>query len=326
MNRALCAALLLISMLALPAQAQSPQDIAPDAAAQTLDFKTLEDRMTVPVEVDGRGPYRFVVDTGSERTVLARDVAESLGLSPGRPVNMISMTGTDVTKTFIIPRLRVAALPERSRIEAPALEAYDLGASGLLGLDSLQDHAIAIDFESASMAVLPSKKRVSLPKSPSEIVVRAKSLLGQLIVTDARVDNIRIRVVIDTGSAITIGNKALRDRLKRKPQDIAQLILHSVTGDQLHVDYTIVSNLHLGEVLLSNMPVAFADAEPFRKFGLDDRPALLLGMDAMRFFRKVSIDFPNRQVRFLLPRQRQFTDVTYAGWRTLKKPAGKTDF
>lgn len=324
MKRSLCAALLLISPLS--AHAQEAPDIAPAEAAETLDFKTVEDRMTVPVEVDGRGPYRFVVDTGSERTVLARQVAETLGLTPGRPVRMISMTGTDITDTYLIPKLRVAALPERSGIEAPALEAYDLGASGLLGLDSLQDHAIDIDFENGSMSVLPSRKRRSQPKLPNEIVVKAKSLLGQLIVTDARVDNIRIRVVIDTGSAITIGNKALRDRLSRRPQQIAQLMLHSVTGDTLPVDYTIVSDLRVGEVLMSNMPVAFADAEPFRKFGLDDRPALLLGMDAMRFFRQVSIDFPNRQVRFLLPRQRQFTDVTYAGWRTLKKPAGKSDF
>lgn len=323
MIRSLCAVLLSLS---LPAFAQDPQDIAPGEAARTLDFKTLEDRMTVPVEVDGRGPYRFVVDTGAERTVLARQVAETLGLKPGRPVRMISMTGTDTTDTYVIPKLRVAALPERYGIEAPALEAYNLGANGLLGLDSLQDHAISIDFENGIMSVVSSKKRRSIRNSPNEIVVRAKSLLGQLIVTDARVDTIRIRVVVDTGSAITIGNKALRDRLSRRPQQIAQLMLHSVTGDTLPVDYTIVSDLRVGEVLMSNMPVAFADAEPFRKFGLDDRPALLLGMDAMRFFRQVSIDFPNREVRFLLPRQRQFTDVTYTGWRTLKKPAGKSDF
>jgi hypothetical protein len=50
------------------------------------------------------------------------------------------------------------------------------------------------------------------------------------------------------------------------------------------------------------MPVAFADVTPFARFGLSHRPALLLGMDALRSFRRVDIDFPNRQVRFLMPR------------------------
>jgi hypothetical protein len=53
---------------------------------------------------------------------------------------------------------------------------------------------------------------------------------------------------------------------------------------------------------IANLPVAFADAAPFKHFGLTDKPALLLGMDALRLFRRVKIDFPNREVRFLLPR------------------------
>jgi hypothetical protein len=51
--------------------------------------------------------------------------------------------------------------------------------------------------------------------------------------------------------------------------------------------------------------VAFADVHPFRKLGLTDRPALLLGMDAMQAFDQVSIDFANRRVRFVLPSRSQ---------------------
>jgi hypothetical protein len=47
--------------------------------------------------------------------------------------------------------------------------------------------------------------------------------------------------------------------------------------------------------------VAFADAHPFKRFGLLDRPAMLLGMDTLRVFHRVSVDFAQRKVRFLLP-------------------------
>jgi hypothetical protein len=55
-------------------------------------------------------------------------------------------------------------------------------------------------------------------------------------------------------------------------------------------------------VTLQELPVAFADVPPFARFGLTDRPALMLGMDALRAFRRVEIDFPDRKLRLLLPR------------------------
>ncbi|MBW8911971.1 MAG: hypothetical protein JF564_08835 [Sphingomonas sp.] len=54
---------------------------------------------------------------------------------------------------------------------------------------------------------------------------------------------------------------------------------------------------------IGNLPVAFADAEPFRHFGMTDRPALLLGMDVLRQFRLVRIDFPNREIRLSVKRE-----------------------
>ena len=44
------------------------------------------DRMTVPVRIGQAGPFDFLVDTGAERTVLARDVAQRLRLPTGAAV------------------------------------------------------------------------------------------------------------------------------------------------------------------------------------------------------------------------------------------------
>ena len=48
------------------------------------------------------------------------------------------------------------------------------------------------------------------------------------------------------------------------------------------------------------MPIAFADIPPFAVFGLDEKPSLLLGTDLMETFRRVSLDFDDRKVRFQL--------------------------
>ena len=46
--------------------------------------------------------------------------------------------------------------------------------------------------------------------------------------------------------------------------------------------------------------MAYADLYAFKQFGLRDKPAMLLGMSTLRHFARVSIDFPAREVRFLL--------------------------
>jgi predicted aspartyl protease len=244
-----------------------------------------------------------VIDTGAERTVVSRQLAGSLNLSAGTPVTLVSMTGTSQVNTVIVPELAIESIGVRHTITAPALDARNLGASGLLGIDTLQKHQVSIDFETGLMEVRKSEPRKRhIARSPDEIVVVAKSLFGQLIVTDAYFGNTRIQVVVDTGSQVSMGNSALRKRVGRRLSDMRKITLTSVTGGQTVAEYTQVPSIKIGNVEFQWMPVAFADVAPFKKFGLEKKPALLLGMDALRSFRRVDIDFPNRQVRFLMPR------------------------
>ena len=49
------------------------------------------------------------------------------------------------------------------------------------------------------------------------------------------------------------------------------------------------------------MPLVYADLETFKRFGLTDKPALMLGMTTLRSFAYVSVDFARREVGFTLP-------------------------
>jgi predicted aspartyl protease len=307
MNR--LAALVLLPLAATAsarAPAQDPDMIPTDIANVEATLLTLGEtgkRLTVPVGVGDKGPYNFVIDTGAERTVVARELAESLKLARGSRVAMTAMTGTSTVDTVVVPDLSIKSIGEQHTILAPALEARNLGAVGLLGIDTLQKHQVSIDFERGIMAVRPSVKLKPAGRhDPNEIVIRAKNLFGQLIVTDAYYGNTRIQVVLDTGSQLTIGNSALRRIVGRSAPKPRPIELVSVTGDRAQVDYTMVPDIKVGGVQFNAMPIAFADLAPFERFNLVKRPALMLGMDALRSFRRVDIDFPNRQVRFLLPK------------------------
>ncbi|MGK6322855.1 aspartyl protease family protein [Sphingomonas sp. DT-51] len=308
---------LLLGGAALPAAAQVgvppatpavapvtlPDDLPADPGDE-LAFLTAEDRMTVPVEIAGAGPFPFIIDTGAQRSVISRQLASRLGLPAGRRVRVVAMAGASDVDTVIIPAISVSPRPVGrvggERIEAPALEARHLGAPGMLGIDTLQGQAVTIDFDAQRMQVRPSSRRERLKREPGEIVIQARSLFGQLVVTSATIAGRRVRVVLDTGTSVSLGNLALRRLLAGRRSD--STVLTSVLGVEITADYALLPEMTLGPAKIRSLPIAFADAAPFRVFGIDDKPALMLGMDALRLFRRVHIDFANRELRLLLPR------------------------
>ena len=295
-------ALVIAITAAAPGALPARQGEVPPAITDTsLAFDDSAQRMTVPVTIGSTGPFAFIIDTGAERTVISRELAATLGLSAGPDVRMTAMTGTSNVGTVVIPSLNVSNITSRP-IQAPALYSEHLGAPGMLGIDTLGGHALSIDFETNRMTVRPSTKRNRPVISNGDIVVRAKSVYGQLIVTQAYYKGRRVSVIIDTGSSVSMGNSALRARMRSELKTALPITLTSVTGDTLIADYTQATRLDIGGVTFNHLPIAFADVAPFRRFGLTTEPALLLGMDALRLFRKVDVDFANREVRFALPK------------------------
>ena len=280
---------------ALPAVAQD--EMPHDDTVPYLPDDT--SRMTVAVNITGSGPYRFLVDTGSERTIISRELAQRLRLEPGATAEVHSMTEVSDVRTAIIPSLDLGVRRVRN-IHAPMLERRHLGAEGMLGVDSLQAHRVLFDFARQEMRITASRsEEIGWPEG--SIVVTGRRLMGRLVLVDADVEGTPIRAIVDTGAQVSIGNSALRRRLERRRRlgPTVPIQLLSVTGGQLSADATVVSEMRLGGVTINNLPIAFADVHPFRKLGLDDRPAILLGMDALTLFQRVSIDFANRRVRLL---------------------------
>lgn len=306
------AAIVLSALIAAPAGSQTappgaagpvvPMPVSPiEDTAQLLMLALLGDRITLPVSIDGEGPYRFILDTGSERTVVSRELARTLDLVAGKRVTLSTIAGRSNVATVVVPMLAIDTLSPTGPIEAPALDAADLGAAGLIGLDTMAGRVVSIDFEARSMAVRAVRSRRPPMPRADEIVVRARSLLGQLILTQARLGTQRVDVVLDTGTGVSVGNLALQRAVASRRGVVRRVGLTSVTGQWIGADYHTVPQLSVGGITFRDIPIAFVDAPPFRRLGLHDRPAILLGMDAMRLFRQIDIDFASRSVTFRLP-------------------------
>lgn len=279
------------------------QPLDKTSQAQDVKFRTqADDRLTVPVRVSGLGPYRFLVDTGADRTAVSHQIVSRLQLASVGGSQLHSVTGVTTVSTARVPSVEVTT-SKRQPVEAVVLDSQNMGADGILGVDLLSSRRVQLDFATNIMTIVPSSAPES--REPGTIVVTGRRKNGRLIVTDAQANGKDLTVVVDTGAQLSIGNAALhRALLGHGLVDPAQKVeLISVTGEKLNGDYMFVRELKIGGIVLNNLVVVFADAHTFNQLKLQSRPALLLGMNAIRAFKKVSIDFANRKFRVVLPEQ-----------------------
>jgi predicted aspartyl protease len=280
----------------------------PSHLLDSVTVKAAQDnsaRMTVPVMLNGQGPFPFVVDTGSNRTVISDTLAQQLSLPAGEVIQVSSATGIDSTPSAHIARLAVGQR-EVSDILAPVLIRNNLGAAGMLGIDAVADQTIIMDFKAWSMRIQPSSRR---DDDPNAVVVRGKSKYGQLILVDSWAEGVPLYVIIDTGGEMTIGNLKLRDTLlRRRAHTPTPVRVYGVTGGQVEADESTIARVQLGNVQMQSLQVAYADMHAFDQFGLRDKPAMLLGMSTLRLFSRVWVDFKARQVRFLFADEARMTD------------------
>ncbi|MCP1470133.1 putative aspartyl protease [Sphingobium sp. OAS761] len=292
-----------LALSSSPLSARDAPPLDPDQPPAVVRTQTAPDnRVSIPIHIDGKGPWNFIIDTGSQRTVIARDLAQRLALPPRNNVTILSMTGRAETTTVAVPHLNFAG-GEIQDIEAPVLEGEHLGAPGLLGLDSLHAKRVILNFRTGQMAISDSRRASRAASEPDTIVVEARRKRGQLILLDSDVNGMRVNIMLDTGSNYSIGNLALRDRLlsKKRAPDLMVATLTSVTGGELTGAVGMIKSVRMGRVNLTQVPVLFADASPFAELGLQEKPALLLGISALRIFDRVAIDFARGKVDFLLP-------------------------
>lgn len=256
--------------------------------------------MTVAVQVNGQGPFRFVVDSGADTSVIGAHVAQRLGLPAASPVTLHGMTASGEVARVKVDSLGLGG-SVFDQLELPVLQERDLGAAGMIGIDALVEQRLMLDFEKKVIKVEDAHRPA--PRLDGEIVVVARRRRGQLILTQARANGKPVEAVIDTGSEITIGNLALRDQLRRRFGDkFTTVSVTGVTGVTVDLQMIRIAELRLGPVVLQDVPIAFAEVPPFAVFGLSKGPALLLGTDLMETFRRVSLDFRARKVRFQLRR------------------------
>ncbi|MEX0341712.1 MAG: retroviral-like aspartic protease family protein [Erythrobacter sp.] len=284
---------------AAPTGAQVPDETDQPAQQALPDHGVDRDRyerLTVPVTIGGAGPYRFLIDTGAQATAVAHGIAEDLALPRRGQATLVAMGSARTVDLVEVDELSFA---DRSitGLLSPLLYAHNIGADGILGLDSLQNLRVLIDFREDRMLVDDADALGG--NEGYEIIVRARRKLGQMVITNARVNGTRVAVVIDTGAQNSIGNRALMRRLRAPEAGKTGTI--DAHGTIVVSGFAFARELEIGGMRMGNLPISFSESPIFAALGLKKRPALILGIRNMRVFDRVAIDFARRRVLFDVP-------------------------
>src|SRR6185312_14329872 len=226
-----------------------------------------------PVLIDGKGPFRPVLDTGANHSAVTAGVAQALGMPLGTShVLLHGVMGTLIVPTIRVSNLIVGDLQIDSTMLPIVPDALG-GAEGVLGTEGLLDKRIFIDFRHDLITIRHSRGRRA---DNGYVTVPIKIMSDHLLATTAYIGTIRTTAIIDTGAQTSIANLALRKALleRRKHYQFTKDQIIDTTDTVGEGQGADVPPIRLGDISIRSAHLTIGDVGIFEAWKLADSPAL----------------------------------------------------
>jgi hypothetical protein len=278
-------------------EAREPRYVAPTSRDQI-------GRIWAPVFINGRGPFRLVLDTGASTSGVTALVALALGIPTDQSprVTLRGVTGSAEVPTIRVDTLSVGDLAVDSPI-LPIVPDVFGGAQGILGSEGLVNKRVFIDFSHDKISITYSRGERSGHDFYS---VPFRSNRGQLIIIDAMVGSVHAKAIIDTGGQTTIGNLALRHALAQHESGFRGGKSDQIQGATLAIEkgeLAATPEIKFGHVAIYDSGVTYADVFIFKHWKLTNEPAIMIGMDALGTLDTLIIDYRRHELQMRMAKR-----------------------
>lgn len=268
-------------------QASEPHFVAPTHRDQI-------GRIWAPVWINGKGPFRLVLDTGANHSGVNARVADILGipLDQSSPVRLRGVTGNVMVPTIRVDTFTVGDLV-LSPATLPIVTDAMGGAEGVLATNEFRDLRIIIDFRHDRIDIRHSRNE----RTPANFLTIPLERSGTgLLMFHAQVGGLRVQTIVDTGGQRTIGNLAMRDELARhlqgKTVQIFDVTAHAQSGE-----FFRSPPIELGAFKILDADITYGQMQVFEHWHLAKEPALLLGMDVIGLLDAFIIDYRRQELQ-----------------------------
>ena len=244
--------------------------------------------IVVETRLNGRGPFRFVIDTGASISVVYESARAKAGieLAPFIQVHVLGMTGSGLYPVGLVAEIRVgdeawesarvAILPDT----APAAARID----GILGVDFLSRYAVLYSQQERVLRLYPRELVAENSYRGWDRIALRDLRVGDgnvaVFVLDMYIDTQHIPTVFDLGATVNVLNwRAARalDVLLRRPRRSPDV--YGVSGSTEVLAELRVWRLRINNSFWRNRVFLVGEFPVFAALGLDRRPAAIAGAD-----------------------------------------------
>src|SRR5580704_16820559 len=255
-------------------------------------------RVVVEAMVNGKGLYRFIVDTGATLSTITPDLAHALGLKPAEASTFVvnGITGTAQVSAVMLDKLQTGNLVMDGLLVPVVWAPLMAGADGIFGAAGLTENSLSVDFQ-RNRVEISGGVQASVRAEATRL--HATRVTHGLMVLPIQVGKVHALAIIDTGSERTLGNLALRDALdeRRRPGTVAQVT--SVYGATAQVERGEIGRaptIVMDSLRIDDVHVVYGDFHVFKVWDMQEKPEMIIGMDVLGTVGSLGIDFKNQVV------------------------------
>jgi predicted aspartyl protease len=123
--------------------------------------------MVVSVSINDRGPFDFLVDTGTNTTLIDPDLAKELGLTPKDNLQLASLASATNVPRYYFQTFRVGPASvsnqEALAVPLPQLATLDHNIRGVLGMNFLLHFSFRLNYDRRTLELYPNPEEANVP-------------------------------------------------------------------------------------------------------------------------------------------------------------------
>jgi predicted aspartyl protease len=242
--------------------------------------------IVTPVSLNGEQEMPAIIDTAATFAMIEARTARAAGIAaPAALADNIEVFGLLGSRTF--PIIHLGQI-EAGSVRLQAVEAaYNglepmPGARAILPASAFAGDILDFDFPSGRLTVYNGRPQPRVAGLTSRMPL---SDFRGLLFTEVVINGQTGKALIDTGSPVSIINEPFARAARVTPNARKTRELQGATGGLLPAEVASARRLELGRLDYSWVDLIVADPALFAELGLDDTPAMVLGLDILSALR-----------------------------------------
>jgi predicted aspartyl protease len=255
-------------------------------AASHVNFKLLRDYLIViPITINGRGPYEFLLDTGTNTTIMRTEFASQLGLKPIDRILLVTVTGSEVVVRSRLESIDVGS-KSASNLEVLLSDLREIRSirpeiDGVLGQNFLSQFDYLVDYRKQRIE-FEDGDELETALCGDHLPIERHEAKDLVLVKSLSRGKTGRRLVLDTGvSRLVLFTSALNDPALDWDQNNEFLIQAKTDAGSQVVRQRRLRNFRIGGKTIDDLPVVIMEAKDEGEWRIED------GLLPTRLFQRV---------------------------------------